>query len=952
MAKKVFELAKELEIGALDLVEILKNNGILVRNHMSELSDEDVVRVQEIVSPPKNSVEPEKKKTVRKKAVKKESDVASSTKAAVASDKKAVVKKRTVIRRKAGEGDDSTTNDVSADGEHFEHEENDDNQNAASQEVVEDLTNSSQDLNQSIENFTDESRDVFDAPIESQGQEVVVDMSVEKTAKNVGGVGLRVISRPDKVQVEEIEQKKSEIIEAPKKEVQKTVYKEKTHKFTPIYIPSKDENNKNSKDVEVAPKEKTQAYTYMDYDDALDEDAGGRGNKDFEGGVGKKRLGGLASMMSGKAKGVAKTRDITELRAEEELKSYSALSTLGRPIYSQVKKKKVFVGQTAQTQTIEMKQEKKTLEFHKGSYASDLAEKLHVKFQNLLDTALEANLLLKPTDYLGMGLLEQVCKLYSFKAVDVSFKEEEIIQKTKGLSEEEKEKLPLRAPIVTIMGHVDHGKTTLLDYIRNAKVAQGEAGGITQHLGAYSVNVGEKSITFLDTPGHAAFGAIRQRGAKVTDIVVLVVAADDGVMPQTRESVEICQNAGVPIIVAVNKIDKEGVNPDKIKNGLTELNIVPEEWGGDTQFVPVSALKGTGVDNLLEAILIQAEMLELRADPKKSAISVVVESKLEIGRGPVVTAIVQNGTLNKGDSIVAGESYGRARSIMNPMGEAIDKAGPSTPVMILGLDSIPDPGQELYVVKNEREAKKIVENRITERKSLEAISSKQKLSLEDFFSQHSNAPAEGQKVLNLVIRSDVQGSYEAIKQSLESLSNSEVAVKIIGGGVGAITDSDVHAAAQAKGFVIGFNMRPVTTARRIAEEKGVDIKNYSIIYELINDITLAMEGLLEPEYTEEFVGRAEVRETFVVPKAGMIAGSLVIDGKILRGCSVRLLRDGKIMFDGKISSLRRFKDDVKEVGTGYECGIGLENFNDVKISDIFEAYNMIEKRRKLQDVKQ
>jgi translation initiation factor IF-2 len=501
------------------------------------------------------------------------------------------------------------------------------------------------------------------------------------------------------------------------------------------------------------------------------------------------------------------------------------------------------------------------------------------------------------------------------------------------------------------MGHVDHGKTTLLDTLRKAKVAAGEAGGITQHIGAYSVKVESgKQVTFLDTPGHAAFASMRQRGANATDIVVLVVAADDGVMPQTKESIKFCENAGVPIIVAINKIDKPGANLDRIKQELTEFNLLAEDWGGQTQFVPVSALKGDGIDNLLDAILLQAEMLDFRADPKGNVEGVVIESKIEAGRGPMATILIQTGTLHKGDSIVVGETCGRARSLTDHLGNQIDSAGPSTPVQILGLDQAPSPGDQVNVVKNDREAKKIIENRISERKLLAAAPEKKKVSLEDFFSSASKE-GEEQKMLNLIIRSDVQGSYEAIKQALETLGNQEVAVKVIAGGVGPITDSDVQMAHTAGGFIIGFNMRPVTSARKMAEEKGVDIKNYSIIYELINDVKMALEGLLDPEFVEEFIGRAEVRTVFNIPKAGVIAGSYVIDGKISQGCSIRLLRNGKIIHDGKMSSLKRFKDDAKEVKNGYECGIALQDFHDIKEADIFEAYMMIQKKRTLDDAK-
>jgi translation initiation factor IF-2 len=592
-----------------------------------------------------------------------------------------------------------------------------------------------------------------------------------------------------------------------------------------------------------------------------------------------------------------------------------------------------------------MKESKRVLQVPGGCTAFDLSQKLAIRFDQLSDQVLDINLLIKKEDYLGVKLASKIAALYGYRVEDTTFKEEAFIQTTKKADAQADTSLPIRSPVIAIMGHVDHGKTSLLDYIRKAKVASGEAGGITQHIGAYQVKVKDSTLTFLDTPGHAAFATMRQRGAKVTDIVILVVAADDGVMPQTRESIRFIQEAGVPLIVAVNKMDKEGANPDKVKQALMEFHITPEEWGGDTPFVPVSALKGTGIDDLLERIQLQAEVMELRANPKGPAEAVVIESKIEIGRGAVTTVLIQSGTLKKGDPIVVGETTGRARSLMDYQGNMVNEAGPSTPVQILGLDNPPNPGDLLNVVKNEREALKIVENRVAERKALAAAPSK-KMSLEDFFSNAQETT--GKKMLKLVIRADVQGSAEAIKNAVENLGNNEVGVEVLVCGVGPINDNDVALAVSSKAYILGFNMRPNTSARKIAEDKGVDVKTYSIIYELIDDVTKALEGLLAPERIEKYIGRATVKETFNIPKVGTIAGSSVIDGKIQRACNIRLLRNGKIIHDGKLATLKRFKDEVKEVSTGYECGIALENFNDVQAEDIFEAYIMEEKKRTLE----
>lgn len=942
MPKKVFELAKELDIGPLDLVEDLKAKGFAVRNHMAELSDADVKSYLALI---KND-EIKDETTVKKKVVKKKAPASSSKtlekkkiekvaakEDGVKSEKKvakktsAVKKKATVIRRKSDE-DEEIEN---------EGEENQEI-SMAQQNEAEEL---SHDINKNdLENLvkqTDSPHLELNETAPSGGLRVV-SKPIKKETPNEAGVITRKAADKEAIALEKAEERKNAMgIERP-------------HRFTPVYTPSKDPNFKENQAKEEAARAPTKSsvpkFTTTNSTDGFEdvEDAKKRGEEEEN----KKRMGGLASLMTGKKVIASKAQAITMSRAEEELKSYTALSGTGRPIYSQVIRKKDYIGPTQQTEITEVKDSKRVVHIHKGVQLNDLAHKLSVKFKDLLDKCLELNLLVKETDYVGPKLASEICTLFNYRVEDKAFKEEKIIGKEK-ISEDEKSKFPIRPPVVAIMGHVDHGKTTLLDTIRKDKVAAGEAGGITQHIGAYSVKVeGNKTITFLDTPGHAAFGAMRQRGANATDIVVLVVAADDGVMPQTKESIKYCENAGVPIIIAVNKMDKHGVNPDKIKQELTEFNLLPEDWGGTTQYVHVSALKSDGIDELLEAILLQAEILDLRANPKGPVEGVVIESKIEMGRGPMATLLIQTGTLEKGDYLVVGETYGRARSLNDHLGIQLQSAGPSTPVQILGLENAPTPGDRLNIVKSEREAKKIVENRINERKLLEATPEKKKISLEDFF---SNAAKDGeeQKFLNLIIRSDVQGSFEAIKSAVESIGNAEVGVKVIAGGVGPITDSDVQMASTANGFLIGFNMRPVTSARKLAEDKGVDIKNYSIIYELINDVKLALEGLLDPEFTEEFIGRAEVREVFNIPKAGVIAGSYVIDGKIAQGCGIRLLRNGKIMHDGKLSSLKRFKDDVKEVKNGYECGISLEGYSDIKATDIFEAYLMVQKKRTLED---
>lgn len=493
-------------------------------------------------------------------------------------------------------------------------------------------------------------------------------------------------------------------------------------------------------------------------------------------------------------------------------------------------------------------------------------------------------------------------------------------------------------PVVTIMGHVDHGKTTLLDAIRQARVAAGEAGGITQHIGAYQVERDGQAITFLDTPGHEAFTAMRSRGAGVTDVAVLVVAADDGVMPQTVEAINHAKAAEVPIIVAMNKMDKAEANPDRIKQQLTEYGLVAEDWGGDTIIVPVSALQGDGIDELLEMILLVAEMRELQANPDRRARGIVIEAQLDRHRGPVATVLVQKGTLRSGDALVVGAAAGRVRALINDRGQQVDEAGPAMPIEVLGLDEVPAAGDELIAVESERDARDLAE-RLREEVREQAIARPQRANLEDLFKQIQEGET---KELPIILKGDVQGSVEALKASLLKLSNDEVRVNVIHAAVGGITESDVSLADTANAIIIGFNVRPDTSARRAAEREQVDMRMYRVIYEALDEVEQALVGLLDPVYREVVLGRAEVRQTFRTPQAGTVAGCYVTDGKIVRGASVRVIRDGIVVHEGEMSSLRRFKDDVREVAQGFECGIGVERFNDIKDGDVLEAYQMEE----------
>ncbi len=532
-------------------------------------------------------------------------------------------------------------------------------------------------------------------------------------------------------------------------------------------------------------------------------------------------------------------------------------------------------------------------------------------------------------DTAALVAMEFGCKVEKEVVVTV---EEKLIDDHEDSADE----LVGRAPVVVVMGHVDHGKTSLLDYIRHANVASGEAGGITQHIGAYTVEINGSPITFLDTPGHEAFTSMRARGAMVTDIAILVVAADDGIMPQTIESINHAKAAGIPLVVAINKMDTVGANPERIKQQLTEYDIVPEEWGGDTIVCPISAKTGEGIDNLLENLVILAEVQELKANPNRAAKGTVIEARLDKGRGPIMTVLVQNGTLKLGDIIIAGTAVGRVRTMINDKGVRITEAGPSVPVEISGMSEVPSAGDTFNAVADERMARELVEERKTQQKNA-AFGSSKKVSLEDLFSQ---IQAGEMKTLNIIVKADVQGSAEAVKASLEKITNDEVCVKVIHSGVGAINESDVMLAATSGAIIVGFNVRPDNAARDSAARANVDMRMYRVIYDCINEIEAAMKGMLAPKFEEVIIGHAEVRETYKVSKVGTVTGCYVLDGKIQRGCSVRVLRDNIVIHEGELASLRRFKDDVKEVASGYECGMQVEKFNDIKVGDIIECFVM------------
>jgi len=603
-------------------------------------------------------------------------------------------------------------------------------------------------------------------------------------------------------------------------------------------------------------------------------------------------------------------------------------------------KKKKATKKGAKTQITEKAEHKKVIRIEESISVSGLSQLMGVKASDLIRKLMQGGKMATINQLIDADTAAFLASEFGYTVEKKGFEVEEYIPDV----EEDESKLQPRPPVVTVMGHVDHGKTSLLDAIRQADVAAGEAGGITQHIGAYSVHTDKGPVTFLDTPGHEAFTAMRQRGAQVTDLVVLVVAADDGVMPQTIESIKQAKAAGVTILVAINKIDKAGAAPERVMQQLTEYELVAEQWGGTTIMVPVSARTKQGVPELLEYIALQAEVLELKANPDKLAVGVVIEAKLEKGRGPVATVLVQEGTLRIGDALVTGAEYGRVRAMMNERGEQVKEVLPGFPVEVLGLSGVPTAGDEFNVVEDEKSAKEVAEHRAEKTRAKE-LGSVKKATLEDLFAK---AKTGGQKELNIVIKADVQGSAEAVSTALRKLAGKKVGVKVLTSGVGAITESDVLTAAAGKAIIVGFNTKPETKVEQIASQQGVTIRLFSIIYEAVDEVRKEMENLLEPIIKEKPLGKAEVRQLFTIPKkTGIIAGSAVTEGLVRRGAQVRVQRDRKVVYSGKIVSLRRVKDDVKEVAAGLECGIGLD-FADVKVGDVIDAYELEEIRQSLE----
>lgn len=647
--------------------------------------------------------------------------------------------------------------------------------------------------------------------------------------------------------------------------------------------------------------------------------------------------------LTGKKKGFVKKRRWVEEKmlvdADVEVEGHPEKEIEILPRAYKPIKKKVVLKTPKKTEVTVPKPIKRIIRIAEVITVGDLAKRMGVKGGDLIKKLMEMGVLVNINQVIDADVASLAAGEFGYEVEKVSLERQEFLERKEDLPEQ----LKPRPPVVTIMGHVDHGKTMLLDAIRKTNVVSGEAGGITQHIGAYDVHLENGHVVFIDTPGHEAFTAMRARGTQVTDVVVLVVAADDGVMPQTKEAIDHARAAKVPIVVAINKVDKPNANPEKVKKDLADYGLVPEQWGGNTLFAEVSAKQKTGIKELLELILLQAEILELKANPDKPARGIIVEAKLDKGRGPVATVLVQEGTLKAGDVFVAGSHYGRVRALLNDKGQKIERTEPSMPVEVIGFTDVPEAGDPFIVVSEERMAKQISLYR-QEKIRQKELSKLSKVSLEELYDKIKKGEI---KELNVIIKADVQGSIEAVKEALKKISTDAVKVNVIHDAVGGITETDVNLAAASNAIIIGFNVRPGQKAQTLAEQEQVDIRTYSIIYDAIDDVKKALEGLLEPTYKEHLLGRAQVIQLFNIRKVGTVAGSVILDGKVVRGSHARVLRDNVVIYDSRIGSVRRFKDDVKECSQGLECGIWIENFNDVKLGDIIESYEMEEVQPRL-----
>ncbi|MCB0420167.1 MAG: translation initiation factor IF-2 [Bdellovibrionales bacterium] len=929
---KVYEFAKEIGIETLALMDKIREWNLPIKSHMASLDDEMITQIRSQLdaetAPAKAKKKTAKKKTAAKKtakkaakkvakkavkkavkktaAVKKASTTISSSSEPVAKPKStAAVAKKRVIRRKKVH-----------DPEAIKAREEQERQEAEA----------------TAEMISEENRAAAEAVMESSSIEVETSFVSEETEELVASSASEALGSEMDESSEVSEGKEERTSAKPRRNIVGKMDLTKVKSYAKggnaSSAPATAARRKAPEGSEKAGPRNLRtgfvAATPMVPD--FPEPSRKRGGDQF----GKKAKGVGAANAAGGGR-------------EAPVANFVSSDFRKREVIFQPKKKKLPSQDSKQTRITTPAAHKRVVELGGEISVKDLAHQLGVKVPALIGKLMSLGEMVNMNSSVDFDTVSLIAPEYGYEVKKTVLSEDELVSKIifGNLGAE-----PVsRPPVVTVMGHVDHGKTTLLDTIRKANVVSGEAGGITQHIGAYKVDIGEgRIVTFLDTPGHAAFTEMRARGANATDIVVIVVAADDGMMPQTLEAINHAKAAEVPVIVAINKMDKAGANPDRIKQQLSEHGLAPEDWGGQTIYCPVSALKGEGIEELIEQILLVTEMEELKANPNRSAEGVVVESKVEKGRGNVATILVQQGTLHKGDYFVVGTTTGRVREIVTDQGTRVDVAYPSDPVSISGMVEVPQAGDKFHVAQSEREAFELAQLRMAI-KEAETATPHSKMSLEELF---QNVKTEGKSELPIVLKVDVAGSAEAIKGMFAEAGNEEVSVKVVHSGVGGISESDVLLSSAAQGLIIGFNVRPDVKAAALAKERGVEIKCYNIIYELIDDIKKALSGMLSPDVVETALGAAEVREVFSVPKVGTIAGCSVVDGKIARSNLLRLVRDGRVVYEGKVSSLKRFKDDVREVASGYECGIGIENYNDLKVGDMIEAYEMKEVARTLE----
>ena len=888
---RIYELAKELNMDSKEVVEKLQKKGINVKSYMSTLDEYELSMAKKLLTdntPSESEIIEEKR--VSGRVIRRRRRIVKT-----APEQKVEEKEKKEEKEEVRAEEKEQKEEVAEAKEKEKIKEEQKETEVKKKEEEEKVEKKAEEEKKEepeklIEEVKEEKEEVREEKLEQKEKEKIEE-AIEEAQIEVQPKEEAV----QKVQEQEVEkkeeEKKEERIEAQQQKTEVTI------PTTPEFLEEKEEEKEKEKEVKKKKKEKKKAK--------------------------KKEL--IPTKVYKKLK-----KEIYEKEDlyDEEYIARRKLKPVQKPKKKEQKKKKE---ESKKPQITVPKPSKRKIKVQEYVTVSELAKSMGVKASELIKKLLSMGVVATINQSIDFETASLVADEFGYELELDTFKEEDLIEEV----EDRPEDLKPRPPVVTIMGHVDHGKTTLLDYIRHSNVTEQEVGGITQHIGAYYVETEEGDIVFLDTPGHEAFTEMRARGAQVTDIIVLVVAADDGVMPQTKEAINHAKAANIPIIVAINKIDKPDAKPEMVKRQLAELGLLPEEWGGDILVAEISAKTGQGVDELLSLILLQAEMLELKANPNRPAKGTVIESKLDRTKGPVATVLIKTGTLKKGDHFVCGEHYGRVRAMVDHQGRRINSAGPSMPVEIYGISGVPTPGDDFIVVKNEKIAKEIVEHR--KKKKAEAATKKGVVSLEDLYAKIQKGEI---KELNLIIKADVHGSLEALEKAVSELSTEDIKISIIHSGIGAITESDVMLASASHAIIIGFNVRAVGRVKDLAEKEKVDIRYYNVIYDVIDDIKKAMKGLLEPEYRENIIGHAEVKQTFRIPKVGTVAGCLVSDGRIERNAKVRVLRDGVVVYEGKIGSLKRYKEDVKEVPAGYECGVGIEGFNDIKEGDILEIYNI------------